>query len=96
MVLPGSDPTLTPDSSLLKELRSRFVHYPAKNDQTGKIMESIRAGCWELANDISHKVPTDTREFAIAVTHLEQCMFWANAAIARHQDIYDTPSGGIG
>lgn len=96
MVDTGNDPSLSPDSNLLRELRARFIHYPAKSDQTAKLMEGIRLGCWELANDISHKVPTDTREFALAMTHLEQAMFWANAAVARNQERYDSTSGGIG
>lgn len=44
--------------------------------------EQVRAACKALALYISHQVP-EGREQSMAITKVEEAMFWANAALAR-------------
>ena len=43
---------------------------------------SVRAACLELAHQLNDDLP-EGREKSVAITKLEEAMFWANAAIAR-------------
>jgi len=43
----------------------------------------VRSACLECAKLIDSVTP-EGREHALAITHLENAMFWANAAIARN------------
>lgn len=45
-------------------------------------MDELRSACGELASFIDSKCP-DGREKSVALTKLEEVMFWANSAIAR-------------
>lgn len=47
--------------------------------------EEIRTSAASLAQEILDYAP-DSRERSLALTNLEQAMFWANAAIARHPE----------
>lgn len=44
--------------------------------------EGVRAACKDLAHKFDRDLPPG-REKALAVTKLEEAMFWGNAAIAR-------------
>lgn len=44
----------------------------------------VREQCRMLAHDLNDWLP-EGREKALAITNLEQVMFWANAAIARER-----------
>ena len=44
--------------------------------------EDVRDTCLWLAKRINHLAP-DSREKSLAITNLEQVMFWTQAAIAR-------------
>lgn len=63
------------------ELDRRFS-YHAPTDAQREIYERLRAQCLELAVSISELTPV-SREQALALTHLEQANFYANAAVAR-------------
>lgn len=63
------------------DLENRFRFHPA-DDARKLAHEDVRTLCGKLADDLNRLVP-DGREKALAVTNLEQVMFWANAAIAR-------------
>jgi hypothetical protein len=68
----------------IRDIENRFTHHPPEpeNDQPARY-EQIRAKAKELAlliNDLAD----DSREKSLAVTHAEEAVFWANAAIARH------------
>jgi len=61
-----------------KDLANRFTYHP---DQTEKyeLMRGIALSFSAVINDM---VP-DSREKALAITHLEEVVFWSNAGIAR-------------
>lgn len=56
--------------------------YHAPNDSRRRHHEAIRHECRSLAHFMDDHLPPG-REKALARTHLETVMFWANAAIAR-------------
>ena len=56
--------------------------YHAPTEKSIPKFEHLRAKFKELALEVSETCP-DSRERAIAMTHLETSMFWANASIAR-------------
>ena len=45
--------------------------------------QRVREVCREAAEEIVEVTGPSTREQSLAITHLEEAMFWANAAIAR-------------
>lgn len=65
----------------IDELHHRFAYHPA-DEQTGQRHGHARAAC-ELAADTIVAVVPPSREQALALTKLEEAMFWANAGIAR-------------
>lgn len=67
------------------DLDNRFRFHPA-TDVTGPLHEMARERCLELAEWLVATVPPG-RELSTAVTKLEEVMMWANAGIARHQDL---------
>lgn len=68
---------LTPD-----DLDTRFCHHPLQSNQS-EVCDFIRSKCRELAGKLVANIPA-SREQSLAITHLEEVVFWANAAIARH------------
>jgi hypothetical protein len=66
------------------DLTNRFMYHPPLDEATKSRHGGIREGVFELAEEWDGLLP-DGREKALAITKLEEAMFWANAAIARHQ-----------
>jgi hypothetical protein len=66
-----------------EDVGRRFDYRPA-SERTGPMHEEARAACRELAEKLAEILP-DGREKSLAITNLEQAMFWANAAIARNE-----------
>jgi hypothetical protein len=64
------------------DIENRFAFHPATTEEKRNEHGSVRIACKDLADFINAKVP-EGREKALAITHLEETMFWANAAIAR-------------
>jgi hypothetical protein len=64
-----------------RDLENRFTYHTPKGDQQERYV-ALRTMALALAEDISHSVPPG-RERALALTNLEQSIFWANAGIAR-------------
>lgn len=68
------------------DIRNRFDFHPATTEEKRLEHGSVRAHCLELAEFLNQKLP-EGREKSLAITHLEEVMFWGNAAIARnHQE----------
>ena len=63
------------------ELTTRFTFHPAVDGQ-GEKYDSIRANAGALASFIVSITP-ESREQSLAITAIEEAVFWANAAIAR-------------
>lgn len=65
------------------DLESRFTYHSPKGDQPTRY-ESLRCTAKALALEIVTRTPP-SREQSLALTHLEEAIFYANAAIARHE-----------
>ncbi|MFF1531496.1 hypothetical protein [Cellulomonas sp. NPDC058312] len=68
-----------------QDIDHRFDFHPATSAEKRGDHGSVRAECKSLAHFLDRNVPP-SREKALALTNLEQAMFWANAAIARQSD----------
>lgn len=65
------------------DLLNRFTFHPVSSPDQGLLYDSIRAHARDLALFLDETVP-DSRELSLAMTHLEEVVFWANAAVARN------------
>lgn len=68
---------------LQKELEKRFTYHSPKGDQPERYGK-LRAKAKEFAELIADLCPM-SREQSLALTHLEDSAFWANASIARNE-----------
>jgi len=66
-----------------QDITNRFTYHPPKGDQPQRY-DTIRAAGLVLAKCIALKTPP-SREQSLALTKLEEAVFWANAAIARDE-----------
>lgn len=64
------------------ELDSRFGFHPASTAEKRAEHGSARFACQLAAEAVLRLVP-EGREQSLAITKLEEAMFWANAGIAR-------------
>lgn len=62
------------------DLNNRFTYHAPKGDQPERYV-AIREKAKELATLIAQATP-ESREQSLALTHLQNCSMWANAAIA--------------
>lgn len=67
----------------MQDLNKRFTYHAPKDDQPRRY-EDIRRNAHTLAAFIDASCP-DSREKSLAITALEECVMWANAAIARNE-----------
>lgn len=65
-----------------QQIENNFRYHAPKEGQPAKY-EVIRAKAKELAYLIDQECPK-SREASLAMTNLEQAVFWANAAVARN------------
>lgn len=69
------------------DLNNRFSYHPPKDTPRGNQAsryQIIRAEAGAFAALINEQAP-DSREKSLAITHLEEAVMWANAAIARNE-----------
>jgi hypothetical protein len=66
------------------DLNNRFQYHPPRGDQAARY-QIIRSNAGSLAHLINQNAP-DSREKGLAITHLEEAVMWANAAIARNHE----------
>lgn len=66
-------------------LETNFTHHAPSENQVDRY-KYLREKAKELAYAIDERCPS-SREKSLALTNLEQAIFWANASIARqHKD----------
>jgi hypothetical protein len=65
------------------DLAHRFQFHPADSQNKKDDHEAIRAGCLALAELLVQITGPPSREQSLAITKLEEAMFWANAGLAR-------------
>ena len=65
------------------DINKRFTYHAPKEDQPERYVY-LRNQAKNLAIDILRNCP-DSRERSLALTKLEECIFWANASIARNE-----------
>ena len=66
-----------------KKLENNFTYHAPKGDQPQRY-NHIQQRAHYLAHDVMEMCP-DSRERSLAITKLEEAVFWANASIARHE-----------
>ena len=67
----------------IEQVTKAFTYHPPKGNQPDRY-ESIRSTFLALAFGICQSTPV-SREQSIALTKLEECNMWVNAAIARNE-----------
>jgi hypothetical protein len=68
-------------SALTDGLAHRFTDHPVRPLEIAQMTE-VRQRAFLLARTLTEMCP-EGRELSLALTNLEQVMFWANAGIAR-------------
>ncbi len=69
----------------VEDLAHRFNYHPPRSGRRASQHENVRAMCLDVATSLDEALP-DGREKSIAITKIEEAMFWANAALARSPD----------
>lgn len=70
----------------MSNLDERFKHHPPTSLTVQNAHEALRDASRTMAEVIESICP-DGREKALALTKTEEAMFWANAAVARAQQV---------
>jgi hypothetical protein len=70
----------------MEDIKHRFKFHAATTQEKRDEHTSIRSLTGELAAVYDGFLP-DGREKSVAITKLEEAMFWANAAIARNKSV---------
>jgi hypothetical protein len=69
------------------DLERRFTYHPALSDARQQHHTAVRLACHQAARLLVSACPPG-RELALALTNLEQAMYWGNAALARSPDLH--------
>ncbi len=75
---------LPKETMTLEDIDNRFDYHKPDTLKVGQ-HETIREQCRHLAYSFESLIPAG-REKSLAITKLEEAMFWANAGIARHTE----------
>lgn len=67
-----------------RDIENRFAFHAAHTEEKRDAHTSVRQHCRRLADFLNEKLP-EGREKSLAMTHLEEVMFWGNAALARSE-----------
>lgn len=73
----------TPHADATKKRENNFVYHKPTEDQQGRYVQ-LRNYAKSFAALLDHTCPP-SRELSLAMTKLEEVVFWANAAIARNE-----------
>lgn len=65
-----------------EDIDRRFDHHPPSSQAKADLHAKLRANCKAAALAFTEELPP-SRELSLAITKLEEAMFWANAALAR-------------
>lgn len=65
------------------ELARRFDYHPPESQDIVERHEQVREVCFGAAEELIMLTGAPSREQSLAITKLEEAMFWANGAIAR-------------
>lgn len=65
------------------QLVHRFAYHPPDTEDKVSRHENVRSVCFGAAKELIELTGPPSREQSIAITKVEEAMFWANAAIAR-------------
>lgn len=82
-----------PNENLIQRLLHDFTYHPPFGNQATRY-ELIRAAFHDLSIWLTLHVP-ESRELSLALTKMEEAVFWANAAIARKETPHNRPIGDI-
>lgn len=77
--------TYEPSEKDKKQIENNFKYHAPKDGQAEKY-EEIRAQAKALAEKLVTLCPP-SRELSLALTELESSVMWANAAIARNENV---------
>lgn len=69
-----------------EELDSRFTNHAPSTPDIAEAHETIRGNFRNLTSELDD-ILVEGREKSLAITKIEEAMFWANAALARSQEI---------
>ena len=76
-------PNYTRDEKAIGDIHTRFTYHSPKDNQPERYV-ILRDQARDLALRIEQACPP-SRERALALTKLEESVFWANASIARNE-----------
>ena len=66
------------------QLQNNFTYHAPREGQPGRY-EDIRNTGLDMARLLARLCP-ESRELSVALTKIEEAVFWANAAIARNEN----------
>jgi hypothetical protein len=67
------------------DIENRFAFHAAPDQEKRDAHTSVRQTCRQLADFLNLQLP-EGRDKSLAMTKLEEVMFWSNAALARSKD----------